>query len=192
METLSDEALMQLAQGPEPQRFGELMRRHRAALLRTASQRLGRFGSPEDVVQETFLAAFRARGIYQPAWSVRTWLWTILLNQCKAVWAKQAKQAARNEAYATRDDRSCDAPAADVAAEAREERKLLDEQIERLPHDLAWALRLRFFAGMKFQEIAESMNCSLGTAKNRVRAGLESLSRALTPSECASDEETTS
>ncbi|HEY1065834.1 MAG TPA: RNA polymerase sigma factor [Pirellulales bacterium] len=189
MEHLSDEALMRLAQGPEPQRFGDLMRRHRAALLRTASQRLGRFGSPEDVVQETFLAAFRARATYQPAWSVRAWLWTILLNQCKAVWAKQAKQAARNEGYANRDDLAFDSPPADAAVEAREERRLLDEQLERLPTDVAWALRLRFFGGMKFQEIAETMNCSLGTAKNRVRAGLESLSRALTPPAYATDEE---
>jgi sigma-70-like protein len=41
-----------------------------------------------------------------------------------------------------------------------------------LPTAQADALRLRFFGGLKFEEIADAMQCSLGTAKNRVRWGL--------------------
>ena len=42
-----------------------------------------------------------------------------------------------------------------------------------LPDVQADALRLRFFAGLKFHEIADTMSCSLSAAKNRVRTGLQ-------------------
>ena len=41
------------------------------------------------------------------------------------------------------------------------------------------AIRLRFFGGLKFQEIADAMDCSLSTAKNRVRWGLTTISEKL-------------
>jgi RNA polymerase sigma-70 factor (ECF subfamily) len=55
---------------------------------------------------------------------------------------------------------------------ALEQADLLETSLAALPTVQADALRLRFFGGLKFEEIAETMNCSLGTAKNRVRWGL--------------------
>jgi RNA polymerase sigma-70 factor (ECF subfamily) len=55
---------------------------------------------------------------------------------------------------------------------ARERSELLEASLAALPTVQADALRLRFFGGLKFEEIAETMQCSLGTAKNRVRWGL--------------------
>ncbi len=49
--------------------------------------------------------------------------------------------------------------------------------LDTLPEDQADALRLRFYGQMKFQEIADALQCSLTTAKNRVRWGLTRLSR---------------
>jgi RNA polymerase sigma factor (sigma-70 family) len=54
----------------------------------------------------------------------------------------------------------------------KERAALLDELLARLTPAQADALRLRFFADLKFQEIADTMGCSLLTAKNRVRSGL--------------------
>ena len=51
--------------------------------------------------------------------------------------------------------------------------------LSQLNPDQAAALRLRFFSGLKFHEIAVAMHCSLATAKNRVRWGLERLAAAL-------------
>ena len=55
---------------------------------------------------------------------------------------------------------------------ARERREILEQLLERFSAVQADALRLRFFGGLKFQEIADTMQCSLCTAKNRVRWGL--------------------
>jgi RNA polymerase sigma-70 factor (ECF subfamily) len=51
--------------------------------------------------------------------------------------------------------------------------------LARLPAAQADALRLRFFGGLKFQEIADTMPCSLNTAKNRVRDGLARMAEML-------------
>ena len=51
--------------------------------------------------------------------------------------------------------------------------------LARLPQAQADALRLRFFGGLKFQEIAAAMDCSLTTAKSRVKQGLLQLSEWL-------------
>jgi RNA polymerase sigma-70 factor (ECF subfamily) len=78
----SDAALMARAARGETECFAELVRRYRPPLARVARSRLGRADWAEDAVQETFLAAFKSRASYDPRFSFRTWLWTILLNQC--------------------------------------------------------------------------------------------------------------
>ena len=78
------------------------------------------------------------------------------------------------------------ATALESAEAAPEQHLLAQERAERvksllaeLPETQADALRLRFFGGLKFQEIADTMRCSLATAKNRVRWGLLRLSEML-------------
>ena len=61
----------------------------------------------------------------------------------------------------------------------RNEPKLLERLLGELKDVQADALRLRFFGELKFQKIADVMNCSLGTAKNHVRAGLTNLAKLL-------------
>ena len=55
---------------------------------------------------------------------------------------------------------------------AAERSDQLDRLLTQLRRSQADALRLRFFGGLKFHEIADAMQCSLNTAKNRVRNGL--------------------
>ena len=64
---------------------------------------------------------------------------------------------------------------------ARERSELLDSLLGKLPEPQADALRLRFFGGLKFHEIADAMECSLSTAKNRVRWGLTKMAEFLGP-----------
>lgn len=179
---LSDQELMREIQSGQAHLFAHLIERYQSPLVRVAESRLGRRDWAEEAVQETFLAAFKSRATYDPAFGFRTWLWTILLNQCRAHW----KSRARSSRVSTWTDAERDVPAgrsilADGAAEdaapfARlleaERRERLERLLASLPDVQADALRLRFFGGLKFQEIADAMQCSLGTAKNRVRWGL--------------------
>jgi RNA polymerase sigma-70 factor (ECF subfamily) len=177
-----DQALMRRVQQGETSLFSEIVRRYQPVLLRVAKSRLGRPDWAEDAVQETFLAAFKARDTYRDAYSFRTWLWTILLNKCRRSWSGETRvprvlcwtdEASGHERPSLDQSRPADSgeqPFERVLA--RERSELLETSLAALPTVQADALRLRFFGGLKFEEIAETMQCSLGTAKNRVRWGL--------------------
>jgi len=181
-QSLPDEALFGYVQAGESARFAEIVRRYQPALLRVAASRLGRRDWAEDVVQETFLAAFKSRHTYRREFGFRTWLWTILLNQCHRSAARRGRQP--SVSYWADETAGAEASALECASLVRgaplplekllaEERSaLLETSLSRLPSAQADALRLRFFGGLKFEEIAGAMQCSLSTAKNRVRWGL--------------------
>jgi RNA polymerase sigma-70 factor (ECF subfamily) len=182
---VDDAAIMQRVCAGEHELFDELVRRYRDALLKVAASKLGSRDRAEDVVQEAFLAAFKARDSYKPRFAFRTWLWTILLNLCR----RHLKQAARRAETIAAGANLADEPVGHRAAGGvspvvtdvmlAERRRELERLLEELPEAEADALRLRFFGQLKFQEIAHSMGCSLGAAKNRVRRGLTSLAERL-------------
>src|SRR6478672_2491854 len=87
-----DGVLIAAALEGEEQAFALLVERYQAALLKAAVTRLGRRELAEEAVQETFLCAHRWLATYDSRFSFRTWLWTILLNQC----SRQAKLEARH------------------------------------------------------------------------------------------------
>lgn len=185
---------MQRVQAGQTGLFAELIRRYQPALLRVARSRLQRADWAEDAVQETFLAAYKSRHTYRSEFSFRTWLWTILLNQCRSLGQRQRRAAPPGS---WRGDFQPDEAVAAVPEDARplpltqlivrERGELLESLLGQLTGVQADALRLRFFAGLKFQEIADAMGCSLGTAKNRVQNGLIKLSETMRNSASCQD-----
>ena len=167
--------------------FVQLVERYQKPLRAAARSRLGREDWADDVVQETFLCLLKWLRTYDSRFNFRTWLWTVLLNQCTRHAQKQARQAATPLDGSIVQNGSA-APAGFLASGdespidallASESRGNLHVLLSRLPQAQADALRLRFFGGLKFQEIAAAMDCSLTTAKTRVKQGLLQMSEWL-------------
>jgi RNA polymerase sigma-70 factor (ECF subfamily) len=180
----SDGLLVERVRAGHTECFAELVRRYQPALARVARSRLGRADWAEDVVQETLLAAFKSCASYDPRYSFRTWLWTILLNQCRSHYQRRLRSVPIEPLGAGEPGAAHDAPERDGASPlgellAKERAAKLESLLARLSTVQADALRLRFFGGLKFQEIAEAMQCSLNTAKARVRGGLERMATLL-------------
>jgi RNA polymerase sigma-70 factor (ECF subfamily) len=180
----SDAELVERVRAGETSSFDELVRRYQVALVRVAASRLGRRDWAEDVVQETFLAAFKSCGTYDPRYNFRTWLWTILLNQCHNHYQRRQRRAAHEplvqDNESTRDAaRASDGQSPLATLLAKERSEQLESLLRELTVVQADALRQRFFGGLKFHEIAETMQCSLNTAKNRVRLGLVRMAELL-------------
>ena len=155
--------------------FELLVRRYQPALLRASQSRLGRWDWAEEAVQETFYCAFKSLHSYNSAFSFRTWLWTILLNQCRRLYQRR-QQRAMAPLGSEQKELPGNAVSPATRAIERERDAILHQLLEGLPDADADALRLRFFGGLKFNEIADAMQCGLSTAKKRVRRGLEALS----------------
>lgn len=178
---ISDEELMRLVQTGQLAVFEELVHRYRTALVRVASSKLGDRQVAEDVVQEALLAAFAARQTFNPAYKFRTWLWTIALRLCQKHWQRsQGPQRSLVKANSqVVHTATVDGPHGLQSLLSVERAELLQQALDELPEAEADALRLRFFGGLPFDDIAAAMNSSVSGAKQRVKHGLARLAERL-------------
>jgi len=179
-----DWQLIAAALDGEEQAFALLVARYEGPLHKAAISRLGRRELAEEAVQETFLCAHRWLATYDSQYSFRTWLWTILLNQCSRK-AKSESRHAVGWAVPTTLDRCTLEPSRSQLRPldqllSNETSQQLQHLLSRLPEVQADALRLRFFGGLTFPEIAAAMDISEPGAKHRVKSGLMKLAEWLT------------
>ena len=175
-----DRELMQRIQNGETVLFERLVEKYRNSMLRFARSKLIDPVDAEDIVQEAVFAAYEARDSYNPEFAFSTWLWTILLNLSRRWRQKALREQQVISNSIERDLRPGAVPAIGLSNLLLEERNLhLIEQLAKLPETQADAIRLKFFGDLTFQEIANTMNCSLSGAKKRVKSGLLLLSEKL-------------
>lgn len=180
----TDAMLLAAALAGDAASFDQLAARYRRAITQVAYSRLGDHAWAEDAVQETLLAAHRWLATYNSTYSFRTWLWTILLNQCTRIEKKRGRawhrcQLTLDQAEAAgQTATSHPSPLAQLVSQETSDQ--IHHLLDRLPQGQADALRLRFFGQLKFEEIATALSLSVSGAKNRVRLGLLQLSVWLT------------
>lgn len=176
-----DEELMRRSQAGELSAFEELVRRYRGPLIRVAASKLGDRLVAEDLVQEALLAAFAARHTFNPQFAFRTWMWTILLRLCQKHRQRESRPiragGSIDPTWVDGTPAMCGCGLDQLLQSERED--LLHQALNVLPEAEADALRLRFFGGLKFEEIAVAMDSSVSGAKQRVKHGLERLADRL-------------
>ncbi|MFI4874918.1 MAG: RNA polymerase sigma factor [Blastopirellula sp. JB062] len=183
-ESPTDGELLSAVLSGQRERFAEIVQRYQTPLLRLAMSRLGSQQEAEDAVQQTFLNAFRWLDTYDSRYSFRTWLWTILINNCNRLHQRTARRVETEVGdspviHFQADDAAAEPLTTLITAERRDQvRRMLEE----LSPTQAEAVRLRFFGQMKFQEIADTLGCSLPAAKARVRKGMIRLTEFLSSS----------
>lgn len=182
--SIPDASLIAAVLSGEREQFRALVERYEGPLLRLARNRLGRHDWAEDAVQETFLWAYKSLVGYDSRYSFRTWLWTILLNQCNRQHQKRTRRVELETATTSARQMGTDPLASQEACPstallAKERAEVLAEVLAALPEAQADALRLRFFGELKFHEIADVQGCSLTSAKQRVRMGLLKMAERL-------------
>jgi len=169
----NDLALVVAVQAGDADAFGVLVTRHTPALLRLVARALGDADDAEDVVQETFLQAYRALHTFRGEASLGTWLGRIALRRCQDRWAKERRrdriaEARRVDLLWENADYTVDPVA---VAEAAERRGVLEGALARLPAPLRLAVLLHDAEGLPIAEVAALTAAPLGTAKSRVRRG---------------------
>jgi RNA polymerase sigma-70 factor (ECF subfamily) len=166
--------------------YAALVRLHRPRLFTLAYRLTGDRSTAEDVVQEAFLAAFKAIDRFEPKPSLAAWLNTITV---RVAGRAAAKQAGRPKASLDRMAVSSDGvagtlaalvdldPSSDphVAAETAELRRALDAAIERLPFKYRAAVVLRFVIGLDYSEAALALDLPLNTFKSHLLRGTRML-----------------
>ena len=149
---------------------------HRQA-LGLALRVLGNMGEAEEVVQEAFLAAWRAAGSYDPArGSTRTWILTLVRNR-----AIDAVRARQRRPVQPLDDTFDPPDTADVPLQAalNVDAARVVEALAVLPAEQRAAIELAYASGLSHTEIAVRLKLPVGTVKGRIRLGLERLRQVL-------------
>ena len=135
----SDGMLIAAALAGDEGAFAQLARRYQLPLFQAARSRLGDRQLAEDAVQEALLCAFRWLHTYDSRYSFRTWLWTILLNQCTRIGQRRSK-AGHVEPLAEHSSPVCPRTQEPRAACSPVEQLLAQENADRL-HQLLARLR---------------------------------------------------
>jgi RNA polymerase sigma-70 factor (ECF subfamily) len=149
-------------------------REHGPALYRLAYRTLGDRGQAEDVVQETFVRAWRAADRYDPVVGpVKSWLFAICRNLL--VDAERARSARPPLAVASD---LLDRVGSDDSLDAAVSRWQLDEAMQRLTKEHREVLEAVLVEGKPYQIVADDVGVAVGTVKSRVFYGLRTL-RAL-------------
>ena len=162
---------------------------HMDAVFRFALRLAGTRDRAEDLVQETFLRAFRSWDKYTPGTQCKSWLFTI----CRNVFLRQRERGQRHdEIVAENVDRSSGPfevvnPVWVASVEADPEgdffSSIVDEEvlraIQELPEEYRTAVVLSDLEGFSYQEIAEMMDVPVGTVKSRLFRGRRVLQKAL-------------
>ncbi|MEO7115124.1 MAG: RNA polymerase sigma factor RpoE [Caldimonas sp.] len=144
-----------------------------------------------DIAQETFIRAYRALPQFRGDSAFYTWLYRIAVNTAKkALMELKRDPLVTESARASRDDDD-DSPRIDnePSDTATPEAVLASKQIaaavnfavEALSEDLRQAITLREIDGLSYEEIAEIMNCPIGTVRSRIFRAREAIAARLRP-----------
>ncbi len=147
---LGDEELALRAQAGCAQSFEELVRRYQVPTLHFL-QRLGAGGEAEDLLQETFVRAYRNLGQYRPKWRFVTWLFTIA-RRVRLNHQRRQIPEARGEAVEGMASPGPGPP--ELAAAAEDRQRLWDLAARILSHEECSALWLFYVEEMSAREIA--------------------------------------
>jgi RNA polymerase sigma-70 factor (ECF subfamily) len=140
-----------------------------------------------DVAQEAFLKAYRAAPSFRGDSAFYTWLYRIAINTAKnhlvAIGRKplhytlDVQDAEQTDPLA--DLRELDTP--EGLAQSEEVRQAINGAINGLPEELRTAILLREIEGMSYEEIAQTMECPVGTVRSRIFRAREAIDKAIAP-----------
>src|SRR5580765_1475488 len=166
----TDERLVERFKRGDESAFEELVRRHRERVYRAAWRVAGDHAEADDLAQESFLRAYRSLAGFRGESRFLTWMMRILMNL----------------ALSRRGSRRATVPLEEAGHAGTEEgagesalRRQVREAVERLPPRQRQVLVLKVYEGMKFTEVAEVMEISVGTAKATFFQAVRGLRRRL-------------
>ncbi len=168
--------------------YAELVRQHGVRLVTLAYRLTGSRETAEDVVQETFLAAFRAMERFEPKPALAPWLTTIAVRFASKATTRQPRPTSLDALMGS--DPTDGGPAFQVvstapdphaSAEAAEIRAEVQRALDTLPFKQRSAVVLRLVIGMDYAEAARAMDVPLNTYKSLLLRGTRQLRETLGP-----------
>jgi len=183
----NDKELVKRAQEGDKTAFNALVTKYQIKVVNLVTRYVKDSDEAQDVAQEAFIKAYRGINKFRGDSAFYTWLYRIAINSAKNYLVSQSR---KTPAFAVDVE---DAEHMESATALKEfgtpEGQMLTEEIEttvykaikELPEDLKTAITLRELEGMSYDEIAEVMQCPIGTVRSRIFRAREAIDKHLKP-----------
>jgi len=183
-----DQKLVARVQKGDKSAFDLLVRKYQHKIVKLVSRYVRDRAEVEDIAQETFIKAYRALRGFRGESAFYTWLYRIAINTAKNYLVSQGRRPLAVEPLAD-DEGGPDGLVLNLREDSTPEHNVLAEEIARtveqaigaLPEDLRTAITLREIEGLSYEEIAEIMDCPIGTVRSRIFRAREAIDRDLKP-----------
>ena len=183
-----DQLLVERVQAGDKQAFDLLVSKYQRRLMRLLSRIVHDPAEAEDVVQETFIKAYRALRRFRGDSAFYTWLYRIGVNTAKNFLVLQARRtptstetdAEQAEGFEDGEQlRDINTPESMLAS--KQIVQTVNAAMDALPVDLRTAIALREIEGLSYEEISEIMACPIGTVRSRIFRAREVIAEKLKP-----------
>ncbi|MDP8078878.1 RNA polymerase sigma factor RpoE [Phocoenobacter skyensis] len=185
-EQQTDQELVELAQNGNKKAFNLLVIRYQNRVAGLLTRYVAQDDIP-DIVQESFIKAYRALNTFRGESAFYTWLYRIAVNTAKNHLTSLGRRPPREDILAEDAEsydsgtylREMDTPENMVLSD--ELKKVVFETINNLPDELKSAITLRELEGLSYEEIAEVMQCPVGTVRSRIFRAREAIDAKINP-----------
>lgn len=183
-----DQRLVERAQRGDKRAFELLVMKYQRKLGRLLSRMVRDPGEVEDVTQEAFIKAYRALPNFRGESAFYTWLYRIAINTAKNYLVALGRRAPTSTEFDHEEAESFeeavglrDAATPEGELLGREIAQTVNKAMDALPEDLRTAISLREIEGLSYEEIANVMNCPIGTVRSRIFRAREAIAADLRP-----------
>lgn len=182
-----DQALVERVQAGDKTAFDILVQKYQSKIIQLAYRYVHDQDEAMDIAQEAFIKAYKAIDRFRGESAFYTWIYRIAINTAKNYLVASGRRPPKADIDAQ------DAEQYDGASGLKEyatpERILLKDEIketiaraiEELPDELQTAITLRELEGLSYEEIAQTMECPIGTVRSRIFRAREAIDMKLKP-----------
>ena len=183
----NDQQLVQRVQKGDKSAFDLLVLKYQHRVLKLVGRFVSDAAEAQDVAQEAFLKAYRALPSFRGDSAFYTWLYRIAINTAKNALVSNRRRPVdfdldlQDPEQYDRQARLKDVDTPEGVLLTEEIRLVVERAMEQLPEDLRTAIVLREIEGLSYEEIAEAMDCPVGTVRSRIFRAREAIDKRLQP-----------
>jgi len=183
----SDQQLVSRVQKGDRRAFDLLVVKYQHRILALVGRFIADHAEAQDVTQEAFIKAYRALPSFRGDSQFYTWMYRIAVNTAKNHLISRGRKTPTQDidlddaAFFADEANMKDVDTPDGLLQRDQLREVVFAAIEELPEELRRAVTLRELEGMSYEEIAEAMNCPIGTVRSRIFRAREAIEKKMRP-----------
>ncbi|RTR34681.1 RNA polymerase sigma factor RpoE [Shewanella atlantica] len=184
---ISDQQLVERVQQGDKNAFNLLVQKYQNKVMSLIARYVRNQADVADVAQEAFIKAYRALPNFRGESAFYTWLYRIAVNTAKNHLVAQGRRAPANDIdaeeaeYYDGSDALKEFASPERLMMSDEIQKVVFDTLDTLPEELKMAISLRELDGMSYEEIANVMDCPVGTVRSRIFRAREAIDKKLQP-----------